>query len=368
MLSDSVVARRTPERSERHALLLAAGAVFAFTFWIRVRGISTHLWLLGDQIRDWGIALRPFADLPLVGPATHVGGYTIGPAYYWIMWVIRVTIGPWFDNLPHAGGIGQAIIESGADALLLIAVWRRTRSGWVALAAILVISTAAFDVSLSAIVWTTTVASALGKMAVALVLLDWHRRGTARVALIVALAWIAVQVYTGAVFVAVGVFAALLIDPISRRSWPDARRTAVTMAVVAAALQVPYLIHRVQNRFSDRAMGYVTEGVWGILSGSETPEVWKSLTGYATAFNFIETVPWQTTIPLWVLVVCTIAVAVRYRRDPIVPLLVILPQATAIVGYALFLAPLEHYYYIAVMPSAALLAVCTLTSESANAC
>src|SRR5688500_14267083 len=90
---------------------------FAFTLIIRVRGISTHFWLLGDQIRDWTIALRPFTDLPLVGPATHVGGYTIGPAFYWILWAIRVVVGPWFQNMPHAGGIGQAILQSSADTL-----------------------------------------------------------------------------------------------------------------------------------------------------------------------------------------------------------------------------------------------------------
>ena len=340
--------------SGRAALLLVGAAVFAFTVYIRVRGISTHLWLLGDQIRDWSIALRPFGDLPLVGPATHVGGYTIGPTYYWIMWVIRVTVGPWFDNLPHAGGIGQAIIESGADALLLTAIWRRTRSAWVALAAIVVISTAAFDVALSAIVWTTTVASALGKMAIALMLLDWHRRGAARVALIAALAWSAVHVYTGAVFVTLGVFAALLIDPMARRNWAGVRRSAAAMAVVVGALQMPYLMHRVQTRFSDRAMGEVTGGVWRILTGSDTPEVWKSMNGYAGAFNFIEVAPWQTTIPLWVLAVCSIVVAVRYRRDPIVPVVVILPQVAAIAGYALFLGPLDHYYYISVMPAAVL--------------
>ena len=149
---------------------------FALTLFIRVRGISTHFWMLWDQIRDWGIALGPFTDLPLVGPPTHFRGYTIGPAFYWVLWCVRVTVGPWFDNLPHAGGIGQAIIESGADALLLTAVWRRTRSVWVALAAIVVVSTAAFDVALSAIVWTTTVASALGMLGGA----D-HKRDAAKV-------------------------------------------------------------------------------------------------------------------------------------------------------------------------------------------
>ena len=60
--------------------------IFGLTLFIRVRGISTHFWMLWDQIRDWGIALGPITDLPLVGPPTHFRGYTIGPAFYWILW------------------------------------------------------------------------------------------------------------------------------------------------------------------------------------------------------------------------------------------------------------------------------------------
>src|SRR6267378_2987576 len=116
-----------------------AALTFVCILVIRVWGISTRFWLLGDQIRDWSIALGSFTELPLVGPPTHVGGYTIGPAFYWILWVLRVLFGPWFDNLPHAGGIGQAALQSAADALLLVAIWRRTRSPWIALATIVIV-------------------------------------------------------------------------------------------------------------------------------------------------------------------------------------------------------------------------------------
>jgi hypothetical protein len=44
--------------------------VFALTLAIRIHGISQHFWLLTDQMRDWAIALRPFSELPLVGPPT----------------------------------------------------------------------------------------------------------------------------------------------------------------------------------------------------------------------------------------------------------------------------------------------------------
>ena len=332
----------------------AALTLFLFAFFTRVRGIESHFWLLGDQIRDWGIALGPFHDLPLVGPATHVGGYTIGPAYYWIMWAIRVVVGPWFDNLPHAGGYGQAALESAADALLFLALARRLESPGVAFAAMLVIVTASFDVALSAIDWTPPVASALGKTAMALLLLTWPRAGVPRAALVTALAWCAVQVYTGAVYVTAGVLLALLIEPLKGRDWKAVRRIAVASGAVIIVLQLPYLAHRMFDRASGPAMGAVTGGLARIVAGDASPQVGKSLAGYAAAFNYIEVMPWQTMVPLWGLVACSLVVAVRYRRDPAVLALTLVPQALAIVGYALFLDTLDHYYYIPVMPAAVL--------------
>lgn len=37
-------------------------------------------------------------------------------------------------------------------------------------------------------------------------------------------------------------------------------------------------------------------------------------------------------------------VAIRYRRDPSLLAMTLVPQALAIVGYSLFLAGLDHYY------------------------
>jgi len=331
---------------------VVAGGVFVFTLTCRIRGITREFWLLGDQIRDWGIALRPFHELPLVGPPTHVHGYTIGPAYYWLMWAIRVTVGPWFDNLPHSGGIGQAIVESFADAVLFCAVWYRTRSVWLALATILAIATAAYDVALSAIVWTTVIASAFGKLAVALVLLGWHRASVARLAVVAALAWSAVHVYSGAIFVTAGVFGALVSEPLVRRDWRAAGRAAATIALVVGALQVPYLVYQIQTRASDPAMGAVTGSLSRIVTGRDAPEVAKSLNGFASAFQFIQGFPWTIGWAPWLLLAADIVVAIRYRRDVALLMLVLAPQAAAIVGYALFLGALDHYYYIPVVPLA----------------
>jgi hypothetical protein len=263
-------------------------------------------------------------------------------------------VGPWFDNLPHAGGYGQAALESAADALLFVALARRVESPAVAFAAMLVMVTASFDVALSAIVWTTPIASALCKTAVALVFLNWPRAGMPRAAVVTALAWCAVQVYTGAVYVTAGVLLALLIDPLKRRDWMAVRRIAIAIGAVVILLQVPYLGYRVLDRASGPAMGAVTGGLGRILSGDASPQVAKSVAGYAAAFNYIEVSPWHTSVPLSALVACSLVVAVRYRRDPVVLALTLVPQALAIVGYALFLDTLDHYYYIPVMPAAVL--------------
>src|SRR5262245_23791873 len=91
-------------------LLLVAYAIL-----IRAWGVSESFWLLGDQVRDWTIASGPWRDLPLGGVPSNAGGTTLGPIYYWVLWLIVRLVGPWTGGLPHAGGIGLAIVQAVAD-------------------------------------------------------------------------------------------------------------------------------------------------------------------------------------------------------------------------------------------------------------
>ncbi|HWP99860.1 MAG TPA: hypothetical protein VNK92_05270 [Vicinamibacterales bacterium] len=328
--------------------------IFGVTLVLRTWEIDRRFWLLGDQIRDWEIALRPFADLPLVGPPTHVGGYTIGPAFYWILWTVRVTLGPWFDNLPHAGGIGQAAILSAADALLFVAVRRRAGSTWIALAAVTLLATAAFDLCLAAMVWNPVVGSALARIATALVLLDWHRADAARAAATLAIAWAAVHAYTGAVFVAVGVFLAALFDPFVRGDRATARRNAIAALIVVSLLQLPYVAHRLVHPRVGPAMGAVTGSLWRVATGRDAPQVEKSVRGYVEAVAFVQGAPWRPRGLGWAPALGGILLAVRRRRDAALLSVTLVPQALAVAGYALFLDDLDHYYYLSLMPSAVL--------------
>jgi hypothetical protein len=348
-----------PGRRRELALALV---VFLFTFAIRAWGISTRFQLLGDQIRDWEIALKPLTELPLVGPPTHVHGYTLGPAFYWILWAIRVTVGPWFQNLPHAGGIGQAVLQSAADALLLVAIWRRLGSMWIALAAVILEATAPFDVSLAAIVWNPLMGSMLAKVATALILLDWHRASAVRAACVFGAAWMAVHAYTGAIYVAVAVFAAGVIDPWFAGNRKLLVRNAVAIAGVVIALQLPYLVYQVSHRFGEPAMAAVTGGVGDIASGRERLRLSESVDGYLKAVNGIEIEPWHFPWTGWLLVVSGAVVAVRYRRDRALLLMTLAPLAMAIVGYAFFLSGLDNYYYLSLMPATVLTVVLAVTA------
>ena len=351
---------RNPARASalRRTILVA---IFLATLTLRTWGISTWFWMLGDQIRDWAIALGSFTQLPLVGPATHVSGYTVGPAFYWILWAIRVVMGPWFDNLPHAGGLGQAIVQSAADALLLAAIWKRTGSVWVALATTVLVATAAYDLALAPLVWNPVMGSTLAKVALALVLLEWYRASALRVVLTAAVAWAAVHAYTGAIFVAVSVFAALLAEPIVSMNWHATWRRAMLIAVAVIALQIPYAAHQVRNRFNDSSMGAVTDSVTRILTGQAAPEVSKSVKGFIDAVAFIQVSPWRVALIPWMLVACGIVVAASFRRDPELLCMTLLPQLLAIGGYAFFLAALDNYYYLSLMPPVVLTTVLALT-------
>jgi hypothetical protein len=145
--------------------------VFVYLILIRTRGIADNFWLLGDQIRDWSVALGPWHDLPLSGVPSVAGGTTLGPVYYWTMWVIRHVFGPWTDMLPHAGGIGLSTVQSTADVLLLAALWKKTHSGWLAFAVAVLVATEPFDMSLTAAMWNPELAVALVKVTMALVLI-----------------------------------------------------------------------------------------------------------------------------------------------------------------------------------------------------
>ena len=147
-----------------------AAVFFVYVLWIRTYDVAATFLMLGEQTRDWTIALGGLTELPLAGAPSTAGGRGFGPAYYWLLWLGRVTIGPFLDNLPHAGGITVALLQSIADTWLLVALWRRVHWG-LALAMCLLIASAPFDIAISSVIWNPPVSAALIKMATAMALI-----------------------------------------------------------------------------------------------------------------------------------------------------------------------------------------------------
>jgi hypothetical protein len=214
------------------------------------------------------------------------------------------------------------------------------------------LATAAADLSYAALVWNPMAGAALAKLATAFILLGWPQRSAAGVAVTAAVAWCAVQSYTGAIFVAVGVFTALLAGPAARRDWRAVSKNAAIVAAVVAVLQVPYAIHQWSNRFNDSGMSAVTGSVQQVLTGEEPLQLAKSWAGYAYAFTEIETAPWRLHWFVWVLVACAAVVASRFRRDLPLLAVILLPQVTA-------------PWFASSMPSCALMYLRTASGSSA---
>ena len=148
--------------TERSARLATAALFFSYVLYIRVYDIADTFLMLGEQTRDWAIALGGITELPLTGAPSTAGGRGFGPAYYWILWLGRVIAGPFADNLPHAGGFWVALLQSIADTWLLVVLWRRV-GPFLALAMCLTLSSAPFDVAISSVIWNPPVAAALIK-------------------------------------------------------------------------------------------------------------------------------------------------------------------------------------------------------------
>ena len=155
--------------AERNARIAVAILFFIYVLAIRTYDVATTFLMLGEQTRDWTIALGGITELPLTGAPSTAGGRGLGPVYYWLLWIGRVTIGAFMDNLPHAGGVFVALLQSVADAWLFVALSRRMP--WtLALALGLLIASAPFDIALSSLIWNPPVAAALIKMATAMAL------------------------------------------------------------------------------------------------------------------------------------------------------------------------------------------------------
>ena len=161
----------SPVRSKFLFAFILCLLLCLYSFYFRTFQVTEHFHLLGDQVRDWNWAVKPFRELPLVGTPTSQGGYCLGPIFYWTLWFIRITIGPFYENIPHAGGIGLAAIHSIADAILLLAILKRGIPIIASVAIMLLLVSSPFETSLSGTIWNPGLSMSFVELATAFFLM-----------------------------------------------------------------------------------------------------------------------------------------------------------------------------------------------------
>jgi hypothetical protein len=302
-----------------------AVAFFIYVLAIRTYDVSTTFLMLGEQTRDWTIALGGITDLPLTGAPSTAGGRGFGPAYYWLLWLGRFTIGPFMDNLPHAGGFFVALLQSVADAWLFVALTRRIH--WaLALALCLLIASAPFDIALSSLIWNPPVSAALVKMATAMALTLTAASPLWQVGICAALAWSAVQAHLSGIFVAAPLLTALPFQSLAERS-PNRRRAIVERAgavvIVVVVLQLPFLISILREPSAPA-------GPAAAIAGLTNPQVFRPWFAYGSVTGITGNLVlpmydgFEFTIPV---LIAAAFVVTAYRRD--LPLIAVTAAAVA---------------------------------------
>jgi hypothetical protein len=351
---------RLPESSR--ARVGVALVLFVYLAILRTRHISETFQLMGDQILYWRIALGSWRSLSLGGGPSSVGGTTLGPAFTWMLWGIRHAVGPWTDNLPHAGGIGISIVQAAADAVLFVAIWKRFASPALALAVTLFVATAPFDMSLSATIWNPPVAVALVKLTIAFVLLGDRDPSLWWAVAATAAAILAVQTHSSAVFVAVPAIVSFsareLLAERKRRAW----MYALASAAVFVVLEVPFALDLATHPGKQTSPPLVANSVMHTVAHPETLRPAAAFRALAASCDFILLRPWSFAWFASLLAACAAIVAVRARRDVALACVTVVPLVCAVAGFSFWQLPYDSYWFLTIAPSAALTIGLALTA------
>ena len=326
---------------ERYARMAVAAIFFLYVLYIRVYDIADTFLMLGEQTRDWTIALGGITELPLTGAPSTAGGRGFGPVYYWILWLGRHLVGPFADFLPHAGGLTVALLQSIADTWLLIALWQRV-GPFLSLAMCLTIASAPFDIAISSVIWNPPVAAALIKMATAMALQLGEAPPRWKIAVTVALAWCAVQAHLSAICVAAPLIAALTVRPMLQKKWRDSAFTAAMAAIVVLVLQVPYFIAIATNPAAPlgptNAINTLTNTAAFRLDRS-----YNSIVNGTGEVLMRRLDAWDFRIPA---LVAAIVVLIKWRRDVLLLAVSIGGIAAATVLFATWTRGYDSYWFL----------------------
>jgi hypothetical protein len=330
-------------------------AIAAYLLFARTRTVSETFWLLRDQIRDWQVAMGPWTALPLTGPQSTAGGSSLGPVYYWLLWIIRHAFGPWTDGLPHAGAYGIAVFQTAADLLLLDAIRRTTGSTWLAVGAVIFAATASHDLAVTATIWNPAISVAFVKIALALMLLGRDRAEWWWMPVTTIPAWFAVQAHSAALFVAAPVIGSFMLREIAARRWLAAMQRLRTVAEVILILQIPFIYNAIAGPAGEVGPTRVIGSAMAIVRNPASARLFESSSALVSATGSILMKPWASSWwwPLLLLIAVSGSI-VRSRRDIVGLSATLLPLLAAILGFSLWRGGYDEYWYLPLVPCAAL--------------
>ncbi len=329
-----------------------------YSFYFRTFQVTEHFHLLGDQVRDWNWAVKPFRELPLVGTPTSQGGYCLGPIFYWTLWLIRITIGPFYESLPHAGGIGLAAIHSIADGILLLAILKRGIPIIASVAIMLLLVSSPFETSLSGTIWNPGLSVSFVEVATALFLMIPNSHWALKTLLTTTAAWLAVQSHTQAIFFALSLLVYLIVEPwiVAGPSRLALKRLLIIIAVILV-LQIPYFIElNKRHDVPQEQLGIVTTSFNSLVTKPSSVHPYASFTTLVDALAELFGPHLSRTLVIVLILVAGGALLIGYRKNHEILAVTLLPLFLTWLGYSfLSVGTLYTYWYMNLMPSLVLL-------------
>ena len=328
-----------------------------YSFYFRTFQITEHFHLLGDQVRDWNWAVKPFRELPRVGTPTSQGGFCLGPIFYWTLWLIRITIGRYYENLPHAGGIGLSAIHAIADGILLLAILKRGLPIVATVAIMLFLISSPFETGLSGTIWNPALSVSFVELATAFFLMIPNSRWALKTLLTSTAAWLAVQAHTQAIFFALSLLVYLIVEPwIVAGPRPALKRLLIIIAVIVV-LQIPYITEINKHRdLPQEQLGIFATSFNALVTKPSSFRPYASFIALVDALAELFGPHLSRIVVILLILVPGGALLFEYRKHHEVLAVALLPLFLAWLGYSfLSIGTLYTYWYMNLMPSFVLL-------------
>lgn len=335
--------------------------LFLYSLFFRTYNIDENFFLYGDQIRDWKIAQGGFTDLPLTGtPRGLDGTFSYGPIFYWVLWLIRIIVGPFFNNLPHAGGIGLAFLHALADSFLLFAMIKTYVPVIPAFTIGLILVSSPFESSLSGLIWNPGLAVSFVNLTTGLFLLACKKPSLLKFAFITATGLFAFHSHTPAVYFSLVIFITLPLLCILSENISN-KHFVVVMGLVIIILQIPYMLFLSMHPEYKSHSSVIESSITSFLFDFSLFHPLKSFDFLSQSMNVLLFQPYN--IPFfkaWILIsICSMLF--YHRKKPFILAIAIMPVILAWIGYSVFNKEFDTYWLMVLMTPFSMMLIIGIT-------